>query len=329
MASEPIAPSKSFAVFIPEFERLIAELTEEWKVPGIAVAGVQNEDVAFARPYGLRDVEASLKVTTNTQFQLMSITKSFTAAGFALLVDERRMDLKKPVREYLPEFRLHDAVACDRVTVRDLLCHHSGLPRHDWIWLPGDMSPAQMLAAMRHLKLNEDIRSTFQYSNLGYLVANMVAERISGQNWADFTRSRLTDKLNMDVTFTVEELAAVADAAIPYAMVGNTRVRSNLWSVSIIAASAISTSIASFANWLRFHLCKGEFEGGQRFGGWLERHHCRSLTRPSCSRYLKQLAFPLRPLCLPGRITAPLPWGLSPFPPGLFSCRRSLEATRV
>jgi hypothetical protein len=89
------------------------------------------------RAYGLRYVEAGLKVTTDTQFLIGSITKSFTATGLALLMDERRLDWKKPVRDYIPEFRLHDAVATDRITVRDLLCHHSGLPRHDWIWVPG------------------------------------------------------------------------------------------------------------------------------------------------------------------------------------------------
>jgi CubicO group peptidase (beta-lactamase class C family) len=262
MASEPVARSESFTVFIPEFERLISEVIEEWRVPGLAVAVVQDGEAAFVRPYGLRDVEAGLKVTTDTQFQLMSVSKSFTATGLALLVDERRMDWKKPVREYIPEFRLRDAVASDRVTVRDLLCHHSGLPRHDWIWLPGDLLPAQMLAAMRYLEPSDDFRSTFQYSNLGYLVASMVAERVSGQSWAEFTRA-LTDKLHMDVTFAVEELAATADAAVPYAMEGDTRLRSKLWPVSVTAAGGLSTSIASFANWLRFHLGKGEFEGQQ------------------------------------------------------------------
>ena len=260
MESEPVARSESFTVFIPELERLIAEVIEEWKIPGLAVAVVQNREVAFVRPYGLRDVEAGLKVTTDTQFQLMSVSKSFTATGLALLVHERRMDWKKPVREYIPEFRLHDAIASDRVTVRDLLCHHSGLPRHDWIWLPGDLLPAQILAAMRYLEPSDDIRSTFQYSNLGYLVASMVAERVSGQSWAEFTRA-LTDKLHVDVTFTVEELAAAPDAAVPYAMEGDTCLRSKLWPVSVTAAGGMSTSIASFANWLRFHLGKGEFEG--------------------------------------------------------------------
>jgi CubicO group peptidase (beta-lactamase class C family) len=164
------------------------------------------------------------------------------------------------VREYIPEFQLNDAIASDRVTVRDLLCHHSGLPRHDWIWLPGDLSPAQMLAAMRYLEPSDDIRSTFQYSNLGYLVASMVAERVSGQSWAALTRA-LTDKLHMDVTFTVEDFAAAADAAVPYAMEGDSRLRSKLWPVSVTAAGGLSTSITSFANWLHFHLGKGEYEG--------------------------------------------------------------------
>jgi CubicO group peptidase (beta-lactamase class C family) len=261
MASDSVARSESIAVFIPELERLIAEAMDEWKVPGLAVAVVQNGEVALVRVYGLRDVEAGLKVTTDTQFQIASITKSFTATGLALLVDEGRMDWTKPVREYIPEFRLHDAVATDRITVRDLLCHHSGLPRHDWIWIPGDLSPAQMLAAMRYLETSDDIRSSYQYSNLGYLVASMVTERVSGQSWSEFIRARLTDKLHMDVTFTVEDLAAAPDAAMPYAMDGDTRLRSKLWPIRATAAGGISTSIASFANWLRLHLDKGEFDG--------------------------------------------------------------------
>jgi CubicO group peptidase (beta-lactamase class C family) len=261
MASQSVADSESVAAFVPELERLITEAMEEWKVPGLAIAVVQNGEVALVRAYGLRDVEAGLKVTTDTHFTICSITKSFTATGLALLVDERRLDWTKPVRDYIPEFRLHDAVATDRVTVRDLLCHHSGLPRHDWVWLPGDLSPAQMLAAMRYLEPSDDIRSTHQYLNLGYLVASIVAERVSGQSWTEFTRARLTDKLHMSVTFTAEDLAATADAAVPYAMDGDTRLRARLWPIRVTAAGGINTSIASFANWLRLHLDKGSFEG--------------------------------------------------------------------
>src|SRR5262249_14224281 len=95
----------------------------------------------------------------------------------------------------------------------------------------------------------------------GYLVAGMVAERISGQSWTDFTRTRLGDKLHMKVLFGVEELAASGDAATPYWMDGDTRLRGKLLPVRVTPAGGIVTSIASFANWLRLHLDKGEFEG--------------------------------------------------------------------
>jgi CubicO group peptidase (beta-lactamase class C family) len=261
MASQSVGRTESIAPFIAELDDLTAKAMDEWKVPALALAVVQNGEVTLVRAYGLRDVEAGLAATTDTQFLLGSITKSFTATGLALLVDERRLDWAKPVREYIPEFRLYDAVATERVTVRDLLCHHSGLPRHDWIWLPADLSAAQVLAAMRYLEPNEDIRGSHQYFNLGYLVASIVAERVNGQGWAEFTRARLTDKLHMNVTFSVEDLAAVDDAAVPYAMDGDTRMRAKRWPMGAPAAGGLHTSIADFANWLRLHLAHGEFDG--------------------------------------------------------------------
>src|SRR5207237_1363057 len=109
------------------------------------------------------------------------------------------------------------------------------------------------------LEPSDDIRASFQYSNLGYVVASIVAERVSGQSWSNFTRVRLTDPLRMSVTFTVEDLARAADAATPYAIDGDTRRRSPLWPVGATAAGGMSTSIAGLANWLRLHLDTGEF----------------------------------------------------------------------
>ena len=74
---------------------------DEWKIPGLAIAMVQNGEVALVGAYGLRDVEAGLTVTTDTQFLIGSITKSFTSTGLALLMDERRIDWKKPVPAFV------------------------------------------------------------------------------------------------------------------------------------------------------------------------------------------------------------------------------------
>ena len=121
-------------------DTLIREAMEEWQVPGLALAVARDGEGDWVRAYGLRDVEAGLPVTVDTQFILCSVTKSFTALGLAMLVDEARLDWTKPVRDYLPEFRLHDAVATERVTAIDLLCDNTGLPGHDWLWMPADIS---------------------------------------------------------------------------------------------------------------------------------------------------------------------------------------------
>jgi CubicO group peptidase (beta-lactamase class C family) len=153
----PHAPIDSF---ISELDQLAADVMADWKVPGATLAVVQDGKVALTRAYGVRDVERDLPMTTATQFVICSITKSFTATAIALLHNEGRLDWTKPVRDYMPEFRLHDSVATERVTVRDLLCHHSGLPRHDWVHFAGDRAPAEMLGLMRYLEPSRDIRST-------------------------------------------------------------------------------------------------------------------------------------------------------------------------
>ncbi len=247
--------------FAPELEALVAETMAEWKVPGLAIAVVHDGAVAVLKAYGQRDAEAGLPVTVDTQFIICSITKTFTATGLALLVDERRLDWSRPVRDYVPEFRLHDDVATVRLTVRDLLCHHSGLPRHDWIWLPGDLTRAQMLAAMRFLEPNRDLRSVHQYSNLGYLIAGIVTERVSGTSWEEFIRARLIDKLRMDASFTAEDLGRSGDAAVPYSMDGDKRLRAPRLPISVAPAGAINASISGMANWARFLLGGGEIEG--------------------------------------------------------------------
>src|SRR3954447_18216325 len=100
MASRPVTPGEPIAPFVPDLEALIAEVMDEWKIPGLAIAVVQNGDAALVKAYGLRDVEAGLPVTTDTHFMICSITKSFTSTGLALFVDEQRLDWKKPVRDY-------------------------------------------------------------------------------------------------------------------------------------------------------------------------------------------------------------------------------------
>lgn len=254
-------PNPLIASLIPDVDRLAAEAMAVWKVPGAAVAIVRDDAVVLTRAYGQRDAEADLPVTPRTHFVICSITKSFTATAIALLHNDGVLDWSKPVRDYLPEFRLSDAVATERVTVRDLLSHQSGLPRHDWVHVPGDLSPAEMLPLMRHLELSRDIRAAWQYNNLCYNVAGLLIERLSGQSFEAFLRRRLTDRLGMTVSFSLDELEAGPEPARPYMIDVNTRLPALRLPIRTTAAGAINTSVVDLANWMRLHLGKGEFAG--------------------------------------------------------------------
>jgi CubicO group peptidase (beta-lactamase class C family) len=263
MVQSPDVQHAPIAELVPELDRLAVDSMADWKVPGAAIAVVQGDKVALAKAYGQRDVEANLPVTAATKFVIGSITKSFTATGVALLHNEGRLDWTKPVSDYLPELRLHDPVATERVTVLDLLCHQSGLPRHDWVWVPGDRTPAEMLSVMRYLELSSDIRTAYQYNNLCYNVLGLLIERLSGQSYEAFVRARLTDRLGMTVSFTLDDLEASAEPARPYTVHEETRLPAIRLAVGTIAAGAINTTVGDLANWMRLHLGKGAF-GGER-----------------------------------------------------------------
>src|SRR6267143_3145594 len=79
-------------------DTLADQAMKEWKVPGVAIAVVQDGNVIYSKGYGYRDVEQKLPVTTGTLFPIGSITKSFTALTFAILKDEGKVDWDQPVR---------------------------------------------------------------------------------------------------------------------------------------------------------------------------------------------------------------------------------------
>jgi CubicO group peptidase (beta-lactamase class C family) len=116
-APSSAASASDFADFDAYVERVI----KEWKVPGAAIVVVKDGKVVLSKGYGLRDVKGNLPVTEQTLFPIASITKSFTVATLATFSSEGKLDWDKPVRDYLPDFRLYDDVLTARVTTRDLV----------------------------------------------------------------------------------------------------------------------------------------------------------------------------------------------------------------
>lgn len=244
---------------------LVEEAMDHWQIPGLALAVLQGDEVIKLQAYGTRDVSTRLPVTVDTQFSICSLTKSFTAAGLGLLVDEGRLDWNTRVRDVLPDFQLYDATASENLTVSDLLTHRSGLPRHDRIWSPpAERSRAQMLESMRYLEPNRGFREIYQYCNLGYLVAGAVTEQISGQSWETFTAERLLSPLGFkNFNFSTQQLEASNDHAHPHPRDGRRAYRGRLWPMHAAPAGGINTSASEMTKWLGFLLSQGSVNGKQ------------------------------------------------------------------
>src|SRR5512138_1412168 len=112
-------------------DAFVTRLMQEYDIPGAGLAIVQNGQIAYTKGYGVRDVTTGAPVTPNTQFAIASNTKSFTALGVMLLVQQGKVKLDDPVTKYIPEFKLSDPAATAKVTVRHLLSHTTGISRND------------------------------------------------------------------------------------------------------------------------------------------------------------------------------------------------------
>ena len=144
----------------------------EWRIPGVAMAVVRRSKDPLLRCWGLRDIDTGAPVTRDTVFPICSVAKSFTATAIALLVDEGLLDWDTSVRTILPEFRRHGR---DReASLRDLLTHRTGLPRHDWVHMGGHLDNAGILAALRHLEPSKPFRP---HADLLKSVARRVVDR--------------------------------------------------------------------------------------------------------------------------------------------------------
>ena len=182
---------------LQNFDRYIEDAMQSWHCPGVAVAIVKGEELLHQGAYGVRDVENQLPMTADTRFAMASVTKSFTAMSVALLVDEGKLAWDTPVREYMPEFILDDPYVTRHVTVRDMLSHRTGLPRHDLAAWRMDLSRAEFIKRMQHFKFSATFREKFQYNNLMYYAAAYLVEKVAGQPWETFVQERIFDPLGM------------------------------------------------------------------------------------------------------------------------------------
>src|SRR5580658_5941132 len=248
-----------------QIDSLTERTRRAFDVPGIAVCVIKDGKVIHSKGYGVRSLRTGQPVDENTLFGIASNSKAFTTAALGMLVDEGKIDWDDKVRKYIPEFKLYDPYVTEEFTIRDLLCHRSGLGlgAGDLMFFPdsSDFTIPDILRNLRFLKPVTSFRSQYAYDNNLYIVAGEVVARVSGMSWEDLIEKRILQPLGMTHSAaTFDRLRDSSDV-----IDGHSRVEGK---VQVIvrhrgqvddAAGGIYSCISDLSKWVLLHLSHGKY----------------------------------------------------------------------
>ncbi|MFA8341965.1 MAG: serine hydrolase domain-containing protein [Rhodothermaceae bacterium] len=254
--------------FISKLDTLAEKTREAFNVPGISVAIVKDSTVFLVKGYGVTDITSENRVTPETVFGIASNTKAFTAAGLAILVDEKKLKWDDKVIDYLPEFETYDPYVTREFTIKDLLVHHSGLTGGYgdlMLWPASDFTRSEIIERIKYLKPKYSFRTRFGYSNIHYIVAGEVIRAVTGKSWEDFTRERIVKALDMKNTYMgVSELPQVKNLAKPHVELEKKLIQIEIENTDVTGpAATIYSTAGDITNWMLTQLNNGTSPDGK------------------------------------------------------------------
>lgn len=251
---------KRFAGLDTTFNRIL----KDWKAAGFAVAVVEKNKIVYSKGAGFRDFEKKLPVTPNTLFAIGSCTKAFTASLIGLLEKEDKIEYDKPVRDYLPELRFYNDALNDQVTVRDMMCHRTGLPRHDYSWYLFPTTRDSLISRIRYMEPTAGVREKWQYNNFMFLVQGVLAEKLFNKKWEQLVKERFFDPLEMKSSvFSVKDMEKSDDASLGYMVYKDSLIfKMDYYNIDAMGpAGSINSNVNEMANWVITWMNGGKFNG--------------------------------------------------------------------
>jgi dipeptidyl aminopeptidase/acylaminoacyl peptidase/CubicO group peptidase (beta-lactamase class C family) len=252
------------------WQRRLATLAERHHVPG-ATLGILSmrpghEDDLTEAAYGVLNVDTGVDTTTDSVFQIGSISKVWTTTVVMQLVDEGKIDLDAPVTEVLPELRLSSPEVTKSVTMRHLLTHTSGIDGDVFTDTGrGDDCLELYTAALADVPPNHPLGATWSYCNAGFSIAGRVIEKLTGKTWDEAMRERIFNPLGLTHTGTLPEEALLHRAAVGHT--GEKEpVRAPVWGLQRSAGPAglINSTVKDVLAFARLHLTGGLAADGER-----------------------------------------------------------------
>jgi CubicO group peptidase (beta-lactamase class C family) len=262
--ADQVEENRRLAPLLKQIETFVKSGMRTTGVPGVAVAVVHHDRVVYLEGFGVRKVGDDAPIDSRTVFQLASLSKPIASTVVANLVGNREVDWDSKIVELDPSFQLSDPGVTERVTVRDLLSHRSGLPTSAGDALEDlGFSRSEILPQMRLLPLTGQFRKTFQYSNFGFTQGAIAASKAVRERWENLASERLFQPLGMKSTsYRYSDYRDAANKAAIHVIVnGRAEARYHRDPDAEAPAGAASSSARDLAEWLRLQLAGGSWEG--------------------------------------------------------------------
>jgi len=268
-SARPITPvvtsAPNTAIALTAIEKAIDQKREELGIPGLSLVIVKDDKVIYMKGLGVRDFEKKLPVTADTLFAIGSATKAFTSMLAVMSVDEHKLSLDDSPKKFLPYFKLRDADADAKITLRDLLSHRSGLNRTDIAMVTGVLNRAELIEVAAMAKPTAKLGEKFQYQNVMYAAAGEAVAQAQHSTWDKLIDTRIFKPLGMRSSdTTVPAMQKSRDYSLGYEYNPTTKLTRRLPQREITAAApagAINSSARDMAQWVRFMLAGGVING--------------------------------------------------------------------
>tara|TARA_R110002096_G_scaffold386418_2_gene580398 strand:+ start:112256 stop:114073 length:1818 start_codon:yes stop_codon:yes gene_type:complete len=252
---------------VAKLEKRIQKVMDLANCAGMAVAVVEKDKIIYSKGFGFKDYENKKKVDTETLFAIGSCTKAFTGALLGQLQEQEKLDLDASPREYLPKLKFYNLQMNSSITIRDMLSHRTGLPRHDisWYMFPSN-SPDSLLARIQYHEPTLTVRQGFQYNNFMYLAAGSLGAKITGKSWEENIRENIFKPLKMSKSnLHINELLKEDNIAKGYGYTSKKGIfAQDYYRIRGMApAGSINSNVLEMANWTMAWINKGKFQGNQ------------------------------------------------------------------
>ena len=240
-----------------ELEKVLKKLEE----PGFAIAIVENDQILYSKGFGYRDYENKIKVDSNTLFAIGSATKSFTSSLLGVLREDEKLDFEDSPIDHINELRFYNSQMNDVISIRDMMSHRTGLPRHDasWYFFP-TFSKDSLVSRVKHHKPFTSVRNQWWYNNFMFMLQGVIAERITNKTWSKNIKEMIFDPLGMTRSNTsIAELENSENAAFGYSQ--NFKKMDYYKIAGMGPAGSINSSVNEMSKWLITWINKGEYKG--------------------------------------------------------------------